>query len=73
MVILPLRNATVSFVRDWYHTTRGFMAQGRQEITATVLVLAGIELIFFTVVSMGLCFGFVLATVLITQGCFCYS
>ena len=31
-----------------------------------VLVLAGIELIFFTVASMGLCFGFELETVLIT-------
>ena len=38
----------------------------------SVLVLAGIELIFFTVASMGLCFGFVLKTVLITQGCFIY-
>jgi len=34
-----------------------------------VLVLAGIELIFFIVASMGLCFGFVLKTVLITEGC----
>ena len=31
------------------------------------LVLAGIEFIFFIVASMGLCFGFVLETVLITQ------
>ena len=38
----------------------------------TVLVLAGIELIFFTVAGMGLCFGFVLKTVLITQGRFSY-
>ena len=37
-----------------------------------VLVLAGIELIFFIVASMGLCFGFVLKTVSITQGCFRY-
>ena len=37
-----------------------------------VLVLAGIELIFFIVASMGLCFGFVLETVLIIQECFCY-
>ena len=36
----------------------------------TVLVLAGI--IFFIVASMGLCFGFVLETALIIQGCFCY-
>ena len=34
------------------------------------LALAGIELIFLTVASMGLCFGFVLGTVLVTQGCF---
>jgi len=38
----------------------------------SVLVLAGIELIFFIVASMGLCFGFVLKSVLIVQGCFCY-
>ena len=31
-----------------------------------VLVLAGIELIFFIVASRGLCFGFVTKTVLIT-------
>ena len=37
-----------------------------------VLVLAGIELVFFVVAGMGLCFGFVLKTVLITQGCFRY-
>ena len=35
-----------------------------------VLVLAGIELILFIAASMGLCFGFVLETALITQGCF---
>ena len=39
---------------------------------AFVLVLAGIELIFCIVASMGLCFGFVLKTVLIIQGCFRY-
>ena len=32
--------------------------------------MAGIELIFFRVASVGLCFGFVLETVLITQGYF---
>ena len=32
-----------------------------------MLVLAGIELIFFIVASMGLCFGFVLETVLIIE------
>jgi len=37
-----------------------------------VLVLAGVELNFFIVAGMGLCFGFVLETVLITQGCFNY-
>ena len=35
-----------------------------------VLVSAGIVLIFFTVASMRLRFGFVLKTVLIIQGCF---
>ena len=37
-----------------------------------VLVWAEVEFIFFIVATMGLCFGFVLRTVLITQGCFCY-
>ena len=37
-----------------------------------VLVLAGIELIFSIVACMGLCFGFMLETVLIIQGCFRY-
>ena len=37
-----------------------------------VLVLAGIELIFFIVAGMGLRFGFVLETVLTIQGCFSY-
>jgi len=32
--------------------------------------LAGIELVFFIVASMGLCFGFVLKTVLIIPWCF---
>ena len=38
----------------------------------SVLVLAGMELIFFIVASMRLCFAFVLKTVLIMQGCFSY-
>jgi len=37
-----------------------------------MLVLAGIQLFFFIVVSAELCFGFVLKTVLIVQGCFSY-
>lgn len=37
-----------------------------------VLVLAGIESIFFTAAGMGLCFGFVLATVLTIEGRFRY-
>lgn len=39
MVILPFRNATVSFVRCWYGT-RGFTAQGRQERTPAHFALA---------------------------------
>ena len=38
----------------------------------TVLVLAGIELIFFIVASVGLRFGFVLETALVIQACFHY-
>jgi len=37
-----------------------------------VLVLAGIELNFFAVACMGLCFGFVLRRALLTEGCLCY-
>jgi len=37
-----------------------------------MLVLAGVELIFFIAASMELCCGFVLETVLIIQGCFSY-
>ena len=36
-----------------------------------MLVLTGMEFIFFIVTSMRLYFGFVLETVLIIQGCFC--
>ena len=35
-----------------------------------MLVLPGLELIFFTVASVGPCSGFVLEAVLITEGCF---
>ena len=45
---------------------------GMEQGVKNVLVLAGIELIFFTVASMGLYFGFVLEKRLITQGCFSY-
>ena len=45
---------------------------GMESGVENVLVLAGIELIFFIVACMGLWFGFVLETVLITQGCFSY-
>ena len=38
-----------------------------------MLVLAGIELIFSIVASIGLWFGFVLKIVLITQGCLSYA
>ena len=41
-------------------------------IFLSVLVLAGVQLIFFIVAGMGLCFGFVLKTVLVTQGRFSY-
>lgn len=37
-----------------------------------LLILTGIELIFSIVAIMVLCFGFVLETALITQGCFSY-
>ena len=45
-------------------------AVGIPDVTGLSLVLAGTELIFFTVSSMRLCSGFVLKTVLIIQRCF---
>ena len=48
------------------------MGNRRRQDETPVLVLAGVELMFFTVASMGLCFGFVLKTVLIIQRCFSY-
>ena len=52
---------------------RDFYAGAVKSINlVSVLVLAGVELIFFTVASMGLCFEFVLETVLIIQVCFSY-
>lgn len=39
---------------------------------SAVLVLTVGELIFFTGAGVGLCFGFVLENVLISQGCFPY-
>lgn len=41
-------------------------------VTQSQIVVAEIELIFFTVDRLGLSSGFVLETVLITQGCFSY-
>lgn len=38
----------------------------------SVLVLAGVKLVFFTVARMRLCFGFALETVVIMQECFPY-
>ena len=53
----------------WWLTSNVFYSL---MLFASVLVLAGIELIFFIVASMGMCFAFVLRTVLIAQGCFSY-
>ena len=39
---------------------------------ANVLVLCGVQLIFFIVANMRLCFGFALETILITPGYFSY-
>jgi len=41
-------------------------------VCTVTLVLAGIELIFFMVAHMVLCFGFVTKTVFITHQCFSY-
>ena len=48
----------------------GGFPEGRTSVV--VLGLAETKLIFFIVASMGLCFGFVLKTALIIQGCLRY-
>lgn len=40
--------------------------------TKPVLALSGIDLIFFIVAGVGLCFAFMLETGLIIEGCFSY-
>ena len=55
-------------MRKWDGAPRNIPVS--MNISLSVLVWAGRELIFFIVASMGLCFGFVLETVLIIQGCF---
>jgi len=42
----------------------------KRRFRGSMLLLAGVELIFFIVATMKLCFRFVLETVLIIQGCF---
>jgi len=72
-----------SFISEISHCQKEnicqYMKLGRQsrfwENTSclhTVLVLGGLQLIFFIAASMRLCFGFLLKTVLIVQGCFRY-
>lgn len=41
-------------------------------LCAIVLILAKTQSFFFKVAGMGLSFGFLTKTVLITEGCFCY-
>ena len=67
---IPAFEFEPDFAFGWAYGQSGIEMEVR--VRLAVLVLAGIELIFFTVASMGLCFGFVLKTVLIIQGCFCY-
>jgi len=43
-----------------------------KDLKEDLLVLAGIELIFFIAAGMVLCFGFVIKTVLVTRQCFSY-
>lgn len=40
------------------------------KVKGSVLLWAGVEVILFIVAAIGLCFGFVLETILITEGCF---
>jgi len=47
-----------------------FKSNHGQGTLPIVLVSAGIELIFFLVVGIVLCFGFGVKIMLITQGCF---
>jgi len=51
---------------------RGINIQKPNYVGLGALVLAQVELIFFIVASVRLCFGFVLNAVLIIQGCFHY-
>lgn len=37
-----------------------------------VLILAVVDSVFFTVAAVGLCFGCMMKTVFVIQGCFCY-
>jgi len=57
-------------VRDYLGSILEFILPIYMEIP--VLVLIGIEVVLFIVVSLELSFGFVTKTVLITQGCFSY-
>lgn len=45
---------------------------GVESVVENMLILAKVKMIFITGASMGLCFGFVLEMVLITQGCYYY-
>ena len=66
--VLSLINTYGNSLVRWQHAC--FLEQSDK--LCHVLILAGIELISFIVAGMGLCFGFVLETVLIIQGCFSY-
>ena len=74
IVLVTARKLDVSIVNTktstWWTKTKDRHRTHWKVGCNTVLVLGGIEIIFFTAASMGLCFGFVLETVLITQGCF---
>jgi len=66
----PGRNFCNAFTVPPTTSSNSDQAQKNQLLSTNVLGLAGIELILFVVASMGLCFGFVVKTVLIIQGCF---
>jgi len=66
---LLIEHLALRYINTYYFVCSG-MYESLNTILVFVLVLAGIELIFFLVAGIGLCFGLVLETVLVTQRCF---
>lgn len=72
MTHFPETSATAKVSDKLFWRKRQRKEETLQSHCITALVLVGVELISFVVVSMKLGFGFMLETVLIVQGCFHY-